>query len=262
MQTRDEVEGLHPTPRVFISGYANTENVFYCLISTLIWQTRDNNDVWRVISCLYAPPRPTQSRSCSCRITHVRHVSGHSGIPRFATSQAKPVKIIGQTNFNKVNPPHYACHRKERNLYSSFISTHFAIQFDGMKQSQEPMAFTMQVRTSKKCLRGPRLLIMSLILKIYLYIKICCWSWLLGKWTVWVPECLNLHVPQFLVLGRIWISLEDSAYYLKISKPVCHYGGRPRFPAVPISTLKLLTVAASITLEQIKKSFKATTCSC
>ena len=91
---------------MFISGYAYTENVFYCLNSTLIWQTRDNNDVSGVVSCLYAPPRPTQSRSYSCRITHVRHVSGHSGIPRFATSQAKPVKIIGQTNFNKVNAPH------------------------------------------------------------------------------------------------------------------------------------------------------------
>ena len=37
MQTRDEVKGLHnclevPQPGlVFKSGYANTENVFYCL---------------------------------------------------------------------------------------------------------------------------------------------------------------------------------------------------------------------------------------
>ena len=38
MQTLDFVSGLHnllsrilPTPLVFISGYANTENVFYCL---------------------------------------------------------------------------------------------------------------------------------------------------------------------------------------------------------------------------------------
>jgi len=37
---------------------------------------------------------------------------------------------------------------------------------------------------------------------------------------------------------------------------MCRYGGRPRFLTVPPSMLKLLTMAASITFEQVKNLLK------
>ena len=46
MQTRDEVEGLHATPRVFILGYANTGKkfsiAFIKYFSKLIRQMKEN----------------------------------------------------------------------------------------------------------------------------------------------------------------------------------------------------------------------------